>query len=75
MNEEMHKAIQVRAYFLWLEAGCPDDQAVLHWLQAEAEAEAELGLNPKVDETELARAADLEEDPGSERPPAGEPYG
>jgi hypothetical protein len=73
MNEEMHKAIQVRAYFLWLEAGRPDGQDVLHWL--EAEAEAELGLNPKVDENELARAADLDEEPESERPPAGEPYG
>jgi hypothetical protein len=73
MNEEMHKAIQVRAYFLWLEAGRPDGQDVLHWLQAEAEAE--LGLNPKVDETELASAAALEEEPGSESPPAGKPYG
>ena len=39
MDEAMHKAIQVRAYFLWLEAGRPDGQDVLHWLQAEAEAE------------------------------------
>ena len=69
MNEVMHKAIQERAYFLWLEAGCPEGQHLLHWLQAEAEAE--LGLNPKVDAPELAAT----QDEGSERPPAGEPYG
>jgi hypothetical protein len=71
MNEEMHKAIHVRAYFLWLEAGRPDGHDVLHWL----EAEAELGLKRKVDETDLARVADLDEEPESERPPPGEPYG
>ena len=51
MDEAMHKAIQERAYFLWLQAGCPEGFEVLHWLQAEAEAE--LGLNPEVNEKEL----------------------
>jgi Protein of unknown function (DUF2934) len=30
MDEAMHKAIQERAYFLWLEAGRPEGQDVLH---------------------------------------------
>ena len=77
MDEAMHKAIQVRAYFLWLEAGRPDGQDVLHWLQAEAEGE--LGLNPEVDESELARTSASEgpatQDDEAGRPPAGEPFG
>jgi Protein of unknown function (DUF2934) len=80
MDEAMHKAIQVRAYFLWLQAGCPDGQDVLHWLQAEAEAE--LGLNPEVDGSELGRSSASEaaasqdaKDISPERPPAAEPYG
>ena len=51
MDEATHKAIQERAYFLWLEAGRPEGQALLHWLQAEAEAE--LGLNPEVSESDM----------------------
>ena len=73
MDPDMHHAIQVRAYFLWLEAGCPDGQAVLHWLQAEAEAE--LGLNPNVDETTMTSSPASPGEPTSERPPAGEPFG
>jgi hypothetical protein len=46
---------------------------VLHWLQAEAEAE--LGLNPKVDETAMASSPASPSEPTSERPPAGEPFG
>ena len=78
MDEAMHHAIQVRAYFLWLQAGRPDGQDVLHWLQAEAE----LGLSPEADESELARssaseaaASQAEEETSPQRPPAGEPYG
>lgn len=51
MDEPQHKAIQERAYFLWSEAGCPDGHEILHWLQAEAEAE--LGLNPEVEANDL----------------------
>jgi hypothetical protein len=51
MDQPTQEAIRVRVYFLWLEAGCPEWQEVLHWLQAEAEAE--FGLYPAVDENEL----------------------
>ncbi|WP_428376807.1 DUF2934 domain-containing protein [Lichenicoccus sp.] len=27
-------AIRLRAYFMWLDEGCPDGRAVQHWLQA-----------------------------------------
>ena len=27
--------VRERAYFLWLEEGCPDGQAERHWLAAE----------------------------------------
>jgi Protein of unknown function (DUF2934) len=33
----MRKAVEERAYFVWLEAGCPEGQAARHWSQAEAE--------------------------------------
>ena len=70
MDDRTHKAIEERAYFLWLEAGCPSGQEVLHWLQAEAEVE--LGRHPDP----AATGADEAPGPaGSERPPAGEPSG
>ena len=59
----MQQAIRERAYFLWLQAGCPEGLEVLHWLQAEAEAE--LGLNPVVDEKELLQEAAENTVPGS----------
>jgi hypothetical protein len=34
---EDEEALRVRAYFLWLDEGCPDDRHVDHWLQAESE--------------------------------------
>jgi hypothetical protein len=53
MDEATHRAIRGRACFPWLEAGCPEGQAVLH--RPQAEAEAELGLDPGVDRAELER--------------------
>ena len=70
MDATTRRAIEERAYFLWLEAGCPEGQENLHWLQAEAEVE--LGLHPEIPTSGLAEP---EETAGSERPPAGEPYG
>ena len=73
MDEAMHKAIQVRAYFLWLEA---QGHAPYAWSVLGA---AELGLNTEVDESELARTSASEapatQDDEAERPPAGEPFG
>ncbi len=39
MNNEwwIHEMIQVRAYYLWLEAGCPAEGELQFWLQAEKE--------------------------------------
>ncbi|MFZ0604407.1 MAG: DUF2934 domain-containing protein [Roseiarcus sp.] len=33
--------VRERAYFLWLEEGCPDGQAERHWLAAETMIEAD----------------------------------
>lgn len=33
--------IRERAYFLWLEEGCPEGQAERHWLAAQALVEGE----------------------------------
>ena len=37
MDEATWKAVQERAYQLWLEAGQPDGRAAEHWAQAETE--------------------------------------
>ena len=37
MDQAMREALERRAYAIWQEAGCPDGQALLHWLQAEVE--------------------------------------
>jgi hypothetical protein len=67
MDEARRKAIQERAYFRWLEAGCPEDQAVQHWLQAEAE----LGGRPEADDDEpLQRSVDAAV-PAAEHLPRG----
>lgn len=33
----LEQQVQERAYFLWLEAGCPNDNDIHFWLQAEKE--------------------------------------
>jgi len=38
---ERDDAIRVRAYTLWLEAGCPTDADLDWWLEAERQVEAE----------------------------------
>lgn len=37
MDEATRAALERRAYAIWQEAGCPEGQALLHWLQAELE--------------------------------------
>ena len=37
MDFEHQEAVQRRAYELWQAAGCPEGQALAHWLQAERE--------------------------------------
>lgn len=34
MQQEMDRWIRERAYFLWLEDGCPEGHAAAHWRQA-----------------------------------------
>jgi hypothetical protein len=33
----IHELIQIRAYYLWVEAGCPANGELDFWLQAEKE--------------------------------------
>lgn len=33
-QQETHRRIRERAYFLWLEEGCPEGRAAAHWQQA-----------------------------------------
>lgn len=35
------EAIRLRSYLIWQSEGCPDGQALEHWLRAKAELEAE----------------------------------
>jgi hypothetical protein len=37
MNTERSKLVEERAYAIWQAAGCPDGNALSHWLQAERE--------------------------------------
>lgn len=39
-------AIRLRSYFIWQREGCPEGQALSHWLRAKAELEAELQAGP-----------------------------
>ena len=54
MDEATWKAVQERAYQLWVEDGRPDGRAAAHWAQAEAEivgpSESERLLQKSVDE-------------------------
>ncbi len=36
-TEERREQIALRAYAIWEREGCPNDRALAHWLQAEAE--------------------------------------
>ena len=61
----MRKAIEIRAYALWEEAGRPDGSGLLYWLRAEQE----FGIIPKAEEAdpfvtlqELAVAAQEEQE-------------
>ena len=38
---EHNDRVRERAYFLWLEEGCPEGQAERHWLAAEALVEGD----------------------------------
>jgi Protein of unknown function (DUF2934) len=50
VNLDTRFQIAERAYFIWKQKGCPDGKALDNWLQAEAEAEAELstGTTPEL---------------------------
>ena len=37
MSEDRDTLIRARAHELWKQAGCPEGQAVAHWLDAERE--------------------------------------
>ena len=37
MSDDRDSLIRARAYELWKHAGCPDGQALEHWLDAERE--------------------------------------
>ena len=41
MSLDIHQAIEVRAYFLYLNEGCPEGHALDHWLTAERETISE----------------------------------
>ncbi len=41
MDEELHRIIELRAYELWQNAGCPDGRALEFWRQAEQEIRAD----------------------------------
>ena len=51
----MREQVELRAYQIWQEAGCPDGSSVVHWLQAEYE----LGVIP--DARDVAGFARLDE--------------
>jgi hypothetical protein len=36
------EAIRLRSYLIWERAGCPNGEAVNHWLQAKAEIDAKV---------------------------------
>ncbi|MGK7869478.1 DUF2934 domain-containing protein [Falsiroseomonas sp. E2-1-a20] len=40
MPHDIERAIQQRAYEIWMQEGCPDGQAEAHWHQARAEVQA-----------------------------------
>lgn len=42
-------AIKLRSYQIWQREGCPQGEAIEHWLRAKAELEAELSATTRVD--------------------------
>ena len=71
MDQAMRKAIEIRAYSLWEEAGRPDCSGLLYWLRAELQ----LGIIPKMEEPdplvtlqELAVAAQEEREADAAEP-------
>jgi hypothetical protein len=36
-GEITHEEIAIRAYFIYISAGCPEGQEMQHWLEAEAQ--------------------------------------
>lgn len=41
MGFDLESRIRARAYGLWVEEGCPEGQALAHWVRAEQELAAE----------------------------------